>query len=52
MKELSAHWLVEMTEYIADNHQSRFRRAGISHAHDDSDYTVENVGEELELLSD
>lgn len=55
LKELSARWLVEMAEYIADNPQfvvNGFRRAGISHALDDSDYTEEDVGEELELLSD
>ena len=55
LKELSARWLVEMAKYIADNPQfivNGFTCAGISHALDDSDYTEEDVGEELELLSD
>ena len=55
VKELSAHWLVEMADYIADNPQfvvNGFRRAGIPNALDGFEDEEENAGEDSDKLSD
>ena len=55
VKELSAQWLVEMADYIADNPQfvvSGFRRAGISGALDGVEDEEEKTGEYSDKLSD
>ena len=57
VKELSAHWLVEMAEYIADNPQfvvNGFQRPGISSALDGTKYLVHdgNADEESDMLSE
>ena len=55
VKELSAQWLVEMAEYIADNPQfvvNGFGRAGISNALDYSEHSEEESGEDSDMLSD
>ena len=55
VKELSAQWLVEMAEYIADNPQfvvNGFGRVGISKALDYSEHSEEESGEDSDMLSD
>ena len=55
VKQLSAQWLVEMAEYIADNPQflvNGFRRAGISNPLDYSEHSEEESGEDSDMLSD
>ena len=58
IKELSAKWLVDMSEYIADNLQfivNGFRRAGIAHALDGEEPAEsdrDNGNELAEVISD
>ena len=55
MKELSANWLVEMTDYIADNPQfvvNGFKCAGISGVLDGSEADEENLDVSEDNFSD
>ena len=54
IKELSAKWLVDMSDYIADNPQfivKGFQRAGISHALD-SEEAAESDGDSEDELTE